>query len=304
MGGQLTRDPRSDLIAGSIMAAATIKLFFPNGDAQSLRVAEISNWTGKALAAPRTELEDLFKREEIGQSGIYLLVGTDTKTNKPKAYIGEAEDVRKRLKQQREKEFWVQVIVFVSKDENLTKSHIRYLEGRLIEEAAKIGRFELENDQTSGAKLPEPDREDMEVFLTRISQLLPVLGCDILTPLVKPEKTGVAGAFLKFSIKGLLATGQRTPNGFVVFKDSEATLDLRPSAPPWVIQQREKFIADGTLVRMQGKFKFTKNAEFTSPSAAAAVVCGGHVNGLTAWRNSEGKNLKQLDVSIFDQFVD
>ncbi|PYJ80251.1 MAG: DUF4357 domain-containing protein [Verrucomicrobia bacterium] len=277
------------------MAAATIKLFLPNGDAQSLRITEISNWTGKALAAPRTELESFFEREEIDQAGVYFLVGTDAQSNKPKAYIGEAEDVGKRLKQQREKEFWVQAIVFVSKDENLTKSHIRYLEGRLIAEAAKIGRFELENDQTSGAKLPEADREDMEVFLTRISQLLPVLGCDILTPLVKVGKSKTASTLLTFPIKGLTATGQRTSNGFVVFKDSEATLDLRPSAPPWVMQLREKYVADGTLTKLSDKFRFTRDTEFTSPSAAAAVVCGGHVNGLTAWRNSEGKNLKQLE---------
>jgi len=185
--------------------------------------------------------------------------------------------------------------VFVSKDENLTKSHIRYLEGRLIEEATKIGRFELENDQTSGAKLPEADREDMEVFLTRISQLLPVLGCDILAPLVKVEKSNKASALLTYQIKGLTATGQRTPNGFVVFQDSEATLDLRPSAPPWVAQQREKYVKDGTLAKVNDCYKFTKDTEFTSPSAAAALVCGGHVNGLTAWRNSERKNLKQLE---------
>jgi Domain of unknown function (DUF4357) len=277
------------------MAAATIKLFLPNGDAQSLRIAEISNWTGKALAAPRTELDGLFEREEMSQAGVYVLVGTDPESNKPKAYIGEAEDVGKRLKQQREKEFWVQAIVFVSKDENLTKSHIRYLEGRLIEEAAKIGRFELENDQTSGAKLPEADREDMEVFLNRISQLLPVLGCDIFVPLVKVEKLKAASAMLTYPIKGLLAKGQRTATGFVVFKGSEATLDLRPSAPPWVIQQREKYLKDGTLAKLDGKFAFTKDTEFSSPSAAAALVCGGHVNGLTAWRNADGKNLKQIE---------
>lgn len=277
------------------MPAATIKLFLSNGDAQGLRIAELSNWTGKALAAPRTELESLLKRDELNQSGVYFLVGTNAESNKPRAYIGEAEDVGKRLKQQREKEFWIHSIVFVSKDENLTKSHIRYLEGRLIETATKIGRFELENDQTSGAKLPEADREDMEVFLTRVSQLLPVLGCDILTPLVKLEKSNGANESLTFSIKGLIAKGQQTPNGFVVFKDSEATLDLRPSAPPWVIQMREKYVIDGTLMNLTGKFKFTKDVEFTSPSAAAAVVCGGHVNGLTAWRNTAGKNLKQLE---------
>jgi len=87
----LTGDLGFDLLAGSSMAAATIKLFLPNGNAQSLRIAEISNWTGKAIAAPRTELENFFEREELNQAGVYLLVGTNAESNKPKAYIGEAE---------------------------------------------------------------------------------------------------------------------------------------------------------------------------------------------------------------------
>jgi hypothetical protein len=64
-------------------------------------------------------------------------------SDNPTAYIGESENVRKRLKQHLEKEFWVEAIAFVSKDEDLTGSHTRYLEGRLIEEATKAGRFEL-----------------------------------------------------------------------------------------------------------------------------------------------------------------
>jgi hypothetical protein len=280
------------------MAAATIKLFLPNGDAQSLRIAELSNWTGKVLAAPRSELESILAREELKQAGIYFLFGTDAEKDKPKAYIGEGEDVGKRLRQHREKEFWVHVIVFVSKDENLTKSHIRYLEGRLIEEAKKVGRFVLENDQSSGAKLPEADREDMEVFLSRIRQLLPVLGCEILSPVVNPAKSKTTDSTLIFKVKGVAAAGQRTANGFVIFKDSTATLDLRPSAPPWVIQMREKLTQSGILMPQEDYLLFTYEMEFSSPSAAAAVVCGGHVNGLTAWRNNEGKTLKEIEATI------
>jgi len=72
--------------------------------------------------------------------------------------------------------------VFVSKDENLTKAHVRYLESRLLTEAAEVSRFTLEQNQAGGSRLPESDREDMEVFLARIRQLLPVLGSDILSP--------------------------------------------------------------------------------------------------------------------------
>ena len=41
---------------------------------------------------------------------------------------------------------------------------------------------------------------------------------------------------------------------------------------------------------------FLKDIEFASPSAAAAVVHGGHANGLTAWKDANGKTLKELEV--------
>ena len=99
----------------STMSSVTIKLFLPLGDAKSLRTAEISNWTGKAVAAPRTELDELLAREELDKAGVYLLTGSDPATNTPRAYIGEAEVIRERLKQHKAKEFWVSAIVFVSK---------------------------------------------------------------------------------------------------------------------------------------------------------------------------------------------
>lgn len=105
------------------MTSATIRLFLPRGDAKSHRTAEISNWTGKAIAAPRTELDELLARDELKQAGVYLLIGSDPRTNALLAYIGEAEVIRDRLKQHRSKELWVSAIVFVSKDENLTKAH-------------------------------------------------------------------------------------------------------------------------------------------------------------------------------------
>jgi hypothetical protein len=279
------------------MSSATIKLFLPFGDAKSLRTAEISNWTGKAVAAPRTELDELLAREELDKAGVYILTGSDPATNTPRAYIGEAEVIRERLKQHKTKEFWVSAIVFVSKDENLTKAHIRHLESRLLAEATQIGRFTLEQNQATGSRLPESDREDMEVFLTRIRQLLPVLGSDILAPIAQPTSKSQRGGMLFCRVKGAEARGQRTPNGFVVFRGSTAVLEDRPSAQsyPYVLSQRKELIADGTLIEKEDVFVFTKDSEFSSPSAAAAVIHGASANGLTAWKNEDGKSLKQLD---------
>jgi len=279
------------------MASATIKLFLPRGDAKSLRTAEISNWTGKAIAAPRTELDELLAREELEKAGVYILIGSDPLTNAARAYMGEAEVIRDRLKQHKTKEFWVSAIVFVSKGENLTKAHVRYLESRLLTEAAQIGRFTLEQNQAGGSKLPESDREDMEVFLARIRQLLPVLGSDILAPITQATAKAQPGGVLFCRIKGAEARGQRTANGFVIFHGSTAVLDERPSAEsyPYVVAQRNQLIADGTLIERDGFLVFTKDAEFSSPSSAAVVIHGGSANGLTAWKTKDGKSLKQLD---------
>jgi Domain of unknown function (DUF4357) len=279
------------------MTSATIKLFLPHGDAKSLRTAEISNWTGKAVAAPRTELEELLAREELERAGVYILIGSDPVTNAPHAYIGEAEIICDRLKRHKKVEFWVSAIVFVSKDENLTKAHVRFLESRLLAEAAQIGRFTLEQNQAGGSKLPESDREDMEVFLARIRQLLPVLGSDILTPISQPVSNTQSSDLLFCRMKGAEARGQRTANGFVVLRGSTTVLEERPSAEsdPYVLVRRRQLVADGTLVEKNGFFIFTKDAEFSSPSAAAVVVHGGSANGLTAWKARDGKSLKQLD---------
>ncbi len=279
------------------MNSATIKLFLPFGDPNRLRTAEISNWSGKAVAAPRTDLEDVLKREEAEKAGVYLLLGTDPETGKPAVYVGEAEVVRDRLKQHKEKEFWVSVVFYVSKDENLTKAHVRYLEGRLIDEAGKVGRYALQNSQSGGSKLPESDREDMEVFLSRIRQLLPVLGSDVLLAIGRVDQQQKASPLI-CKIKGATGRGLRTANGFVVFKGSTAVEQERPSAEkqyPFVVTLRKKLLAEGTLVARDGLLVFIKDVEFTSPSTAAAVIHGGSANGLICWKDATGRTLKEIE---------
>jgi hypothetical protein len=277
------------------MASATIKLFLPRGDANSLRTAEISNWSGKAIAAPRTELETLFAREELDKPGVYLLLGRDPERNSPRAYVGEAEILRERLKQHKSKEFWVTAIAFVSKDENLTKAHVRYLENRILSEATTIGRFLIEQNQAGGSKLPESDREDMEVFLARIRQLLPVLGTDILTPIVHASSSRSSPGVLFCRVKSVEAKGQRSANGFVIFRGSSAVVQPRPSAQPWLLSLREQLLGEGSLVPNGELLQFARDIEFSSPSAAASVVRGGNSNGLTAWKTNDGTTLKELD---------
>jgi hypothetical protein len=275
------------------MNSATIKLFLPRGDAKSLRTVEISNWSGKAIAAPRTELDELLQREELDKAGVYILSGTDLQSGRPSAYIGESEVSRERLKQQKTKD-WISAIVFVGKD--LTKAHVRYIEYRLLSEAAQVGRCTLEQNKAGGSNLPESDRHDMEVFLSHIRQLLPVLGCDLLIPIAQPSKQQ-SGGILFCRMKGAEGRGHRTPDGFVVLQGSTAVLEERPSAKQWpsAVPLRKQLIGDGTLIPKDGFYNFTRDAQFSSPSAAAAVIEGGSSNGLIEWKTEDGRDLKELD---------
>jgi len=279
------------------VTSATIKIFLVHGDPKRLRTAELSNWTGKAVAGPRSEFEGVISREEAEGSGIYFLSGSDPDSGKPALYIGEAECIRDRLKAHLQKDFWNHVVFFVSKDENLTKSHIRYLEGKLIDQARDAGRAHLVNNQSSGARLPESDRADLETYLEKVNQLLPVLGIELLVPTtVKPE-AGREVEILTCEIKGVKATGHLSPNGFLVLAGSQAVLAERPSTQkyPWALNMRQKLKAEGSLVVESEFLCFARDVEFSSPSAAAAVIHGGHANGLTAWKDSQGQTLKQLE---------
>jgi len=279
------------------MSSATIKIFLIHGDPKRLRTAELSNWTGKAVAGPRSEFDGVIARDESIASGVYLLSGNDPESGKPAIYVGEAESIRERIKAHLDKDFWNQIIFFVSKDENLTKAHIRYLEGKLIEQAKHVNRALVMNSQTSGAKLPESDREDMEVFLEKILQLLPVLGVELLVTATTKATTEAEKELLFCEIKGLKATGRLTPNGFLVFKGSQAVLSDRASSQkyPWPLNIRNRLKEEGILTQSDNHLVFSRDEEFSSPSAAAAVVHGGHANGLIAWKNKDGKTLKEIE---------
>lgn len=279
------------------MPTATLKIFLAFGDPKRLRTAELSNWTGKAVAGPRSEFDKVLEREESLSPGVYFLTGTDPESNKQVIYIGETECVRGRIKDHLIEDYWNHIVFFISKDDNLTKAHIKYIEGRLIEVSKSAGRSDVKNNQGSGSKLPESDREDMEVFLGKMLQVLPVLGIEAFVPAVSKEQRGTQRELLTCSIKDISASGYLTPNGIVVLSGSQAVLQERESAKNYrgVLTQRNKLIEDKDLIAEDDKLVFTKDVEFSSPSAAAAVIHGGSANGLMAWKNKQGETLKELE---------
>lgn len=117
----------------------------------------------------------------MNQPAIYFLFGEDSEGNN-RAYIGEAENVIHRLaSHDTGKDFWDTVIVFVSKDNNLTKADVKFLEAKAIERAKKSGRFILENAvEPIPNNLPEHQKDTMIEFLGNIDLLISAIGYPII----------------------------------------------------------------------------------------------------------------------------
>jgi hypothetical protein len=158
------------------MTGRSIRLFLVDGSPQGMRTAEVGNWTGLALVCPRTDLVRLGNRPEPRRTGMYILVGpSETAADRVAIYVGEGDEVWSRLTSHDEsKDFWTFAVIFVSKDENLTKAHVRWLESRLITDIQKAKKAEVKNGNApGGSKLPEADVADMETFYDNVRLLLP-----------------------------------------------------------------------------------------------------------------------------------
>jgi hypothetical protein len=290
----------------------TIRIYLADGSPTGIRHAELVNWTGQAIVCPRSRIGELNKWPESRRPGVYFLFGDDDSGSMPHVYIGEAENVLYRLQNHlANKEFWGQVVFFTSKDENLTKSHVKYLEARLVQLAASIGRCVLENGNApSLPALPRSDRDAMEEFLEPLRVLLGSLGFLTLQPLptaAAQSRPAEAAAptgqtlFFKLPKRGLDARGAVTDEGFVVYAGSVGDANVRDSLSDGWRALREDLIASGSVKVEGSTLRFEKNGMFKSPSAAAAVLSGGVYNGRTAWKNEAGQTLNDLENAVAER---
>ena len=287
------------------MNGKQVKLFLVDGTPGGLTTAEITNWTGHVLSARRSDLADLLKREEVQRTGVYLLLGDDeTALGDTLCYIGEADVIATRLRyhaNSQDKAFWDRVVVITSKDTNLTKSHGRYLESRLIQLATKAGRVSLENGTAPPTpNLPEADASDMEYFIGQLQIMLPVLGVNAIR--VRKAPTPLASDPVESPIftlsnakAGVQASAQQIDGEFTLLAGSrvvphwhgvgKATSTQRAYAG--YRARHESLLADGSIVAEGGAGLVTRDIVFSSPSTAGAVALGRSCNGrCRCWHRS------------------
>lgn len=208
-------------------------------------------------------------------------------------YVGEGDPVRPRIDSHvAKKEFWTQGFVFVSTDDNLNKARVQYLEARLVELATKAKRCEMDNSNTPDRpSLSESDEAEVEGFLAEVLLCFPVLGLGVFD---QPEEVVVSSPRLKATGKGAEATGYESDDGFVVEEGSTAAINETPTTPPHVIALRRQLVESGVLVKTGETYRFTQRYVLSSPSMAAAVVLARNANGRREWRDSQGRELREL----------
>ena len=219
------------------------------------------------------------------------MVGHDPESGASKAYVGEADDVGKRLLEHakdKSKDFWERGCFITSKDQNLTKAHARYLESRLFGIIKKSGRARLANvNNPSTVKLPEADLSDMEYFIDQIQLTLPVLGMDFLRLPLAAGSTEEVRFILTNRKHSIKAQAVERDDEFVLLKGSRAQPTWRDegSVDSGYAQLHSSLLTSGRINSdNETTAIFSDDVPFNSPSAAAAVVLGSKANGRKMWR--------------------
>jgi hypothetical protein len=296
-----------------IMAGKNINYYLMDGTSSGRIKCTIANWTGVAYRIPRTDLEKCKQREDLKQSGVYFLFGEDEETEGKLVYIGQAgirkngEGILYRLQEHRrntDKNYWTEAVVFTTSNNSFGPTEISWLENSFRNHAVTASRFIVKNanDPNSGHVTEEKESE-LEEFVDNAKIVMGVLGYKLFEPLIAPSTrnyadnditppidTGQLSLRRKIKKSGVTieATCVQTAEGFIVKKGSMIEKIDSSSIPPGIKKQRE-------IAKVDDMGILQEDVLFKSPSYAAAFVIGGHANGLTAWVNSDGVTLKDIE---------
>lgn len=261
---------------------------------------EKSNWTGLGLVSSRADYLDARQREEWARPGVYFLTADGEDIFRPLLYVGEADDVRNRVDSHvKNKDFWTGVVAFTSKDGNLNKAHVRYLEARLLALAAAADRVTLLNG--TGPALPrlsEADIAEMEGYLSEMLVMLPLAG---VIAFQSVQRQQASGDDFVLTGRGAQASGTDTSEGFVVFEGSLARTDEVASINSGATRLRARLLSEAVLMPEDEHLRFAKAHLFDSPSTAAAVVLGRTANGRIEWKDRAGRTLKEAQEAGLNQ---
>lgn len=173
----------------------TLRVFVPSGNPEGARIVDRMNWTGRGYFVSRDHWPEIRSRPELEAGGIYILIGYEIDelgVELPVAYVGQTDNLRKRIDQHDAKEFWSKAVLFISTAGGLNRAHTTWLEWAIIKRAADARRCRLLNGVTPAEPaLIESEKADTRSFFNEVLRMMPTMGVHIFelaTPVLPKSK--------------------------------------------------------------------------------------------------------------------
>ncbi len=271
----------------------SLELYFIDGKPDGMLTAEVFNWTGHVLKIPRGRIFEALKRPEAKFTGVYILLGRNE--NGPLAYIGETEELAKRMRDHvATKDWWDDAVLITSTANNLHKAHVKYLESRLVERALAARITPLGNGNIPPrSSLSESGVANMEAFLDTLMMVLPAIQVDMFENkalLVDSENASPqnidAPEFELINAKhGISAHAYLSDGEMVVRKGSKVGTGWTGTSKGLdSYVEKRKHLFDSGVIRLDGDSAYySDDYAFSSPSLAAVMASGRYATR-NAWK--------------------
>lgn len=257
------------------------------------------NWNGMVIKIPRKEIAT-YSDVELDTPGIYFLFCKE-ENQKESVYVGEAENILKRLKQHiqdynitKETYYWQVAICIKGKD--LNKTLIRYLENFYCTNIRNYSKYELLTKKSfDKTTLKRAEKAAMSEFIDNVNMLMGTIGyksyddTQINHLLVQDNITYFYCTANNSNAKAYLSS-----EGFVVTKNSKIAKESKSNT---FKTGKYKELLDSLIEKhIIENYIFVKDYTFTSPSAAANIVMQSNVSGNKQWKDIDGKELKDYNI--------
>lgn len=288
------------------LVGRVVKIFITGQDPRSLRTVELDNWTGVAITGQPEFFKKALEAEVLSRSCVYLLIKSGADDDLPEIYVGESDDFSQRYTSGKFPIEFDTFLIFTSKDDNLTRAHVKWLELKLWSILrGNSGKVVVANaNKPTSSNLPRADIATMQTYLGNMIYVLEALGYDLFSvqerTSTSPAKQGDPAVLEPPSLSlELYATLPKRPDdraylqyadgAYVLLTGSKINMKTTESLPANVKKLRDQLVEDGGLLPGGDHLELTRDIAFSKPSPASALVKGRSSTGYSDWlRQADG----------------
>ena len=137
------------------------------------------DWSGEIITFPRSLAKDVKEYIPESTNGVYILWSKER--NEYSVYVGKSDNIISRIQQHIDgKNFWTNALVLISSNNILNSAHVGWIEANLVQKVKEVSRHKVINgNQPSDPKLNLQDKVLAATFLSRLEEMLPIMGLSL-----------------------------------------------------------------------------------------------------------------------------